>query len=391
MEKNKPLNSDKIVNKGLVITPHESELLSKEQERFNLLLERMKKAELKSEAERLILDAKLDECIRSVYPVNQELNKIKFLIIEEMYRYFSANKMSAPKRNAFIAYISEMTDGIIYGVNGLEEKETERLMEILDLLVSEENKKKSKRALQEERDEAFEMMISQMEADLQERGFIVDLSDLKFGMSTEEINKIVDEKLKHYAEPNPSSQNKKEKKKSKKEIEKEQRQKEIDEIKGKDLSSIYKSLAKILHPDLEQDDEIKVKKGEWMKRLTVAYEKKDLKTLLEIELEWALGEKNRIQSLTNDKLRLYNEMLFEQVLKMESQVMALAMDNKYSMLSFFADGVFNVSRWRPAFSIKKIKDQIRNFEFALEVLERHDKKTKDLIDRILKDQMRSSY
>ncbi len=60
-------------------------------------------------------------------------------------------------------------------------------------------------------------------------------------------------------------------------------------MKKRNLKSLYKQLAKVLHPDLETDPESKLQKEEWMKRLTSAHALGDLRELLSIEFEWSWG------------------------------------------------------------------------------------------------------
>ena len=45
------------------------------------------------------------------------------------------------------------------------------------------------------------------------------------------------------------------------------------------------SLAKMLHSDLETDETLKLEREELMKKVTAAYQDKDLNTLLKLEIE----------------------------------------------------------------------------------------------------------
>ncbi len=81
------------------------------------------------------------------------------------------------------------------------------------------------------------------------------------------------------------------------------------------ITDLYKELAKKLHPDLEQDLELKHHKEQLMKELTEAKEKKDLYTMLVIQ--------HKTLALTNTQpkengyslkqLKLYNKFLKEKV------------------------------------------------------------------------------
>ena len=380
---------EKTSNK-LNIQPKEAELLTKEQLEFNLLLDRMNRAEAKIQSERQFLDSLLDECITKVYPVHLDFIKLDLQIIEELFTYFKNTKFSAIRRRSFTDYINEKIDYILFCPNGLNEEQNVRLLEIQKEIYKVEEEKKTKKDKLFDAEMEFEMMRGQLEVELIERGFNIDLSGLKMEMTPEEINSFVEDKIRNYI-PGESKykDTRQDKKKSKKQIEREVKEAEIEELKGKSLSSIYKSLAKIIHPDLEQNPEKRIQKEQWMKMLTVAYDKKDLKTLLEIELEWAKGESDHIESIALDKLKLYNEMLRSQVQEMEIAAATAYNEQKYGLLLYFTDGPYKLKRWRPVFSTKPLHDRIRNSEIILEILERHDLRTKKLIDLVIKDHQHS--
>lgn len=109
-------------------------------------------------------------------------------------------------------------------------------------------------------------------------------------------------------------------KKTKKQLEKEEREKLLEEARTKNISTIYKQLAKAFHPDLELDPELKLQKEELMKQLTSAYDNNDLHTLLKLELSWVQKEENNPDKLSDAKLSIYNEVLKEQVQELENEM-----------------------------------------------------------------------
>ncbi|SFF51394.1 hypothetical protein [Thermoflexibacter ruber] len=107
-------------------------------------------------------------------------------------------------------------------------------------------------------------------------------------------------------------------KKTKKQIEKEQQQAEEKKLLSKDIRTIYTSLAKELHPDLEQDEAERHRKTEMMKRVTAAYEANDLFELLRLQLEYQIQHEH-IESLMEDQLKRYNQLLQEQIRELENE------------------------------------------------------------------------
>jgi hypothetical protein len=109
----------------------------------------------------------------------------------------------------------------------------------------------------------------------------------------------------------------KSRKKSKKQIKLEEQEKVSDLIKNKSLRSIYITLSKALHPDTETDEALKNHKLELMKSVTIAYEQKDLKTLLRLEMEWVYKTSEHLEQLAEDKLKVYISVLKERVSELE--------------------------------------------------------------------------
>src|SRR6185312_12802612 len=106
--------------------------------------------------------------------------------------------------------------------------------------------------------EQFEMMKDELENMFEDSGFDVNLQDLDKDMTPEEMMeklKALQEDLSQQKENNNSQ--KQERKKTPKQLQKEERGRRLEEARNKNISSIYRQLAKALHPDLEQDEEMK--------------------------------------------------------------------------------------------------------------------------------------
>jgi hypothetical protein len=125
-------------------------------------------------------------------------------------------------------------------------------------------------------------------------------------------------------------------KKTKKQLEKVEKERLLEEARTKNISSIYRQLAKAFHPDLEQNEELKLEKEQLMKQLTTAYEKKDLHTLLTLEIAWIQKEETNPDKLGDEKLKIYNEVLKQQVQELEHEIQALLEHPRYQPLQKFA-------------------------------------------------------
>lgn len=125
--------------------------------------------------------------------------------------------------------------------------------------------------------------------------------------------------------------------KSKKQLEKERKAKELEELQQKGLGSIYKQLVKVFHPDLEQDLELKAEKEELMKNLTVAYERRDLYTLLALQVKWMNRMEGGRHSNPDEQLKIYNSILKDQIKELESRIETAYLDPKYFPIHQYLD------------------------------------------------------
>src|SRR5439155_24603602 len=92
----------------------------------------------------------------------------------------------------------------------------------------------------------------------------------------------------------------------------------MEEARKRNIASIYKQLARVLHPDLERDNERQKEKVQLMQELTEAYRQKDLHTLLRLEMQWIENEGGHLDRLTEEKLSVYVEVLQGQVQGLEA-------------------------------------------------------------------------
>ena len=151
--------------------------------------------------------------------------------------------------------------------------------------------------------------------------------DLENEEDLEKLQEKMNEKFNEFEQPE------KRKKKTKKQLEREALQKAEEIQKNKSIRSIYITLAKVLHPDTEIDPQQKAQKEELMKQVTVAFEEKDLTTLLKLELEWVHQENEHLEKLTEDKLNIYIGALKQQVAELEEKKYSISRNPRYYAIS----------------------------------------------------------
>jgi hypothetical protein len=196
------------------------------------------------------------------------------------------------------------------------------------------------------------MMRAMLEQAAQMAGVDLDLSDLDMAGDPAEVERILKERMgpvfeavegkNHIPFGQRLDSSGKPRKPTKAQIEKERKRLEQEEAKNRDIKSLYKQLAKVLHPDLETDPVLKVHKEEWMKRLTAAYQKADLHDMLLLEMEWLGEESSNLIAAGEEKLRIYCQVLKEQVAQMKDQTEGLFYEPRYETVRRFKDPIFSL-------------------------------------------------
>ena len=174
----------------------------------------------------------------------------------------------------------------------------------------------------------FEAMRQGLEDFIQKAGVDVDLSEMYPGMSAEELNAKLGEIADHLKDAGPSTP----RKKTKRELAREKREREIEELRAKDIGTLYRQLAKLLHPDLEQDPVRRGEKEAAMKELTTAYKANDLHALLRMEIQFITREQADAARLSDEKLSLYISVLKEQVASLKDSLLSVGNHPRYSPL-----------------------------------------------------------
>jgi len=178
-------------------------------------------------------------------------------------------------------------------------------------------------------EESFHELLNEMKATFKQQGIEVNLDDLSYELDTEELDRIIKERIAAALNGESSPLNEAPKKNI------SVKQNATDELKSKGISQLYKKLVKWIHPDLEFDNDQKLIKENWMKTLTVAYDKQDLASMLKLETDIILALDIASEKLSLDKLKAYNLLLKEMLSDIDAEIMYMAMAPKYYPLHFY--------------------------------------------------------
>ena len=120
------------------------------------------------------------------------------------------------------------------------------------------------------------------------------------------------------------SQRNERKKTAKQQAQAAREQKEAANI-SKSIQAVYRQLVAALHPDREPDPVERERKTGLMQKVTVAYGKRDLLQLLELQLSVEQIDQNNLNNIAEDRLKHFNKILQNQFDEIAEEVMLVEM------------------------------------------------------------------
>ena len=342
---------------GLMITRTSDGVLSPAQLEFNRLMKRLESARAKQLREQARLDELLVISIRDLMPLIDDLHRANRDIVFHASDALKEIKFSDKRRRWLKSLVSGKATDLLEDSCGLTPEDLVRLKEIIAELEPPHSKKRAQQEAMDDADddaEDFEFMRAMLEKVARESGMDLDLSDMDPGMHPADFEREMAERFQAAAERSGTTTSKRPRKQTKAQIERARKLQEQEDAKKQDFKSLYKQLAKALHPDLEPDPELKLHKETWMKRLTGAYAAGDLRELLQIEMEWLGEEATNLASASDHKLMIYCDVLKQQISDLKRQTDGLLREPQYGPLQRFIHPFFG-GMPKPA----KIRSELR--------------------------------
>ncbi|MGV8893536.1 MAG: molecular chaperone DnaJ [Burkholderiaceae bacterium] len=164
-------------------------------------------------------------------------------------------------------------------------------------------------------------------------------------------------------------------KKSAKQLAKEAKLEEEEKNISQSIREVFRKLASALHPDREQDATEHKRKTDLMQRVNVAYGNKDLLQLLELQLEVEQIDQSMINTISEDRLKHYNQILTEQSSELEFEVaqneLAFRLRFQFAPDSILAPAFLILDLDREISQLQQdingIKQDLENFEQAKKI------------------------
>jgi ribosomal protein S15P/S13E len=356
-----------------VITDKVGEKLSKTQQQFNTLTQEINN--LKQELTTLEEDlAKVrGRLAKEYYPLTMlaldHMRAFTFAL-DEAFRTRSFNKS---ERKVLGRYIHE-TAWDVYSQYHQLGKEDAELVALHDQY-SPQTVAEVEKGLAEEEKEKGEFFFKHL------FGMDVDMEQMD---NPEYFAGIEDEFKKKFAgqQPGPPPP----RQRSKKQQERERQEKQAEQQEAKDARSIYTSLAKALHPDLEQDETERLRKTEMMKRVTEAYNANDFFGLLKLQLEYNLAHPEHLGGLAEAQLARYISLLKKQKAELEKQKMGYWQGPDGALLNQFFSWTNRFSAHKFGAQMRKAREEVAKAEQRLNMALNHHLWLRDHLKEVKKDQ-----
>jgi hypothetical protein len=313
----KIISSPLVLESNLNIVSLSGKTLNENQDLFNKLTKRVSELELEIITEEKKLSNLLDFQIKKLRPLLFENAKLRLNLALALGNSVSLINYSKNQIENIREVIVSLSNQAFLLVDPTEEEEL-FYNEWSKITYSEEvdiQNKIEKEELSKKLSKKYDLEINSEDFDTTPEG----LASFQARLNEEY------EKRQDYKDLNK-------KKKTRKQIKEEENLKAEENIKNRSIRSIYIMLAKVLHPDAETDPTLKIGKEEIMKKVTFAYEQKDLPTLLKLEMEWVNKEALYLEKINENKLDSYINLLKERISVLEKEKSELYSNPRYSSL-----------------------------------------------------------
>lgn len=369
--------------KSLLIVAAADAPLSPVQVEFNRLMSRLESGRARHEKAQSGLDRSLKITIEMLMPLVEQLNRLNCDIALTSWQALENLKLSEQRRYWFKDLIRAKITLLLEEPLGLSGDEVDRLEWVLEQLGPGEEEPPN-----EMEEMQFNLMRAMMEQTARASGVDLDLSDLDLAGKPAEFERIVGERLRAATEAaggdpwrseNPTlNKSGRPRKQTQAQKEKERKRLEQEELKNRNIKVLYKQLAKVLHPDLETDPRLKLHKEEWMKRLTSAYKNGDLRDMLLLEMEWLGEESANLVAAGEEKLRVYCQVLKEQIAELRQQTAQLIREPQYGPLRRFIDP-FTGKPENSAQAKRELQSQVMEYRRMYKTLAAGDAESRKMI------------
>ena len=371
--------ADEVGKPSLVLGDNGKAPLRPSQVAFNKALKSLQKTREHLERQKSVSEDNHERFQKFILPAQIEFTRARLEWIFSACDFLKdpKNGLGPVQRQKFLDVILTAREEIELEGEGCTWEELEELCQRVDELLGPEVEEEEDDGDSSGEDDDNRTVMEKAEQMLRGQGLDIDLAGLEpndFDTISARIRAAMEKAAKKKAGKRAAKHTAAAKERERKAREKEQ-------AKLRDFKSLFKSLAKAMHPDLVIEPEAKEHREQWMKRLTAAYEKKDLHAMLTIEMEWLGTESKDLEAASDEKLKMYTRLLREQTRELEFEL--------HSLLHADPLYYFNLSRGlgtvSPEIAAGRLRNEARFFSEDAAILKAGGKDAKKLVVERLRE------
>ena len=321
--------------------------LSRQQKKFGQLLKEVEKLRARQQRITTTWERFLAAYLERIHPEEQRQHELRKDVVRQLATHLhNPGKLGPRQRDALTDLIEAQLEVILNHEPELSDPELLALIEHFKQRDAAARASRGDDEVEDEDDEVNDLppFVSELIRDLD-----LDPAGFRSGMSPDEIEQEIERQMLEDIGIDPEEFNSEPTSRSRKTTRKGKRKgqskaadprvqaEQVEEARKRTLSVIYKQLAKVLHPDLESDPVKREQKHHLMQELTTAYKKGDLHTLLRLELSCYHREEDDLDRLTDEKLKVYIELLHQQVADLRREVASIPFLPQFALVGRFAN------------------------------------------------------
>ncbi|HTN35439.1 MAG TPA: hypothetical protein VL053_00105 [Arachidicoccus sp.] len=332
------VNSINKITSALVIQPKKAGKLTPAQERFNYFVQQIEALQIKMSRTGAKLDKFMDFYRGNIVPLESKNLSLRITLIKALFPYCKRKRRELTKdeHHRLRRIVTDQLNIVLK----IEQDPDEEIKAIYTKLTGNSYDEQAA----EDMEMAFEMAKAFAEQRFDDEGIHFNEQEFAAIKTFEALQAFL---LRHLNDNDKNFDQEQQQagdsfefqkgstSKSAKDLQNELLEKKAASDQQKNISIVYKQLAKLFHPDLETDESKKAEKVSLMQELTAAYRNRDMHTLLRLELKWIQKADNQLLELAEERLEVYNDILQEQVRDLKKQIDALKFHPQYGALDQF--------------------------------------------------------
>ena len=283
--------------------------LTPAQKKFNSLIKKIDASKKQLATWQEIMPQLQQEAATKLRPLNKTYSEHQAEVVVLLNNYYTTQKFSRHQQGK-IKYL---------------------ILEICEELIGTEGRDDMKAIYNQYSEQDFDSQVQQDAA--AQSDFMKSLFEQEFGVTLDENEfdfsdpmKTAEQLAEKVGEQQRQAENQRnERKKTAKQQAKEAREQKEQASISKSIQAVYRQLVAALHPDREPDPVERQRKTELMQKITVAYGKRDLLQLLELQLSVEQIDQHNINNIAADRLKHFNTILQNQLDEIAEEVMLVEM------------------------------------------------------------------